>query len=99
EANDPGVRTARPQELARDLWLEVTAGQRDIAGRTQAAGPDAGVLISTQGEQWRNFRVTQLVPMAGYLLGAVLLAIALFRLVRGKIRLKSGRSTHRIKRF
>lgn len=99
EANDPGVRTARPQELARDLWFEVTAGQRDIAGRTQAAGPDAGVLISTQGEQWRNFRMTQLVPMAGYLLGGVLLAIALFRLIRGKIRLKSGRSTHRIKRF
>lgn len=99
EANDPGVRNARPQELARDLWLEVTAGQRDIAGRTQAAGADAGVLISTQGEQWRNFRMTQLVPAAGYLLGGVLIVIALFRLIRGKIRLKSGRSTQRIKRF
>ncbi len=99
ETNDPGVRKIPPQMLARDLWQEVAAAQRDIAGSTQVEGPDAGVLINTQGEQWRNFRITQLVPLAGYLLGGVLVAIVLFRLVRGKIRLKAGRSDQRIKRF
>ena len=99
DAIDPGVRQVSPGTLANDLWLEVSTAQRDIAGRTQIQGPDAGVLINTQGEQWRQFRMTQLVPLAGYLLGGVLIVIALFRLIRGKIRITAGRSRYRIKRF
>lgn len=99
DENDPDVRYASPQALARDLWLEVNAAQRDISGSSQVAGPDAGVLINTGGEQWRHFRITRLVPIAGYLLLGVLVAIALFRLLRGKIRISAGRSHLRIKRF
>lgn len=99
DANDPGVRNVPPQALARDLWTQVTAAQRDIAGSTQVRGPDAGVLINTQGEQWRHFRIAQLVPLAGYLLGGVLVLIALFRLIRGRIPIQAGWSHLRIRRF
>lgn len=99
ELVDPDIRSVSPGTLARDLWLEVQAGRRDIAGTTQIQGADAGVLINTQGEQWRQFRMTQLVPIAGYLLAGMLGVIALFRIVRGRIRITAGRSRYRIPRF
>ncbi|HIO97451.1 MAG TPA: formate dehydrogenase subunit gamma [Leucothrix sp.] len=51
------------------------------------------------GQKWRNFRMGQLVPYAAYLLGGVLLILVLFRLIRGKIKIKAGRSGKKIYRF
>ena len=99
DAQDPQMRGVAPRVLFRDLWTEVQSGQTDIAGRTQVAGIDSGVLINTRGEQWRNFRVEQLVPFAGYLLGGILLLIAVFWGFRGTIRIGAGRSGVKLRRF
>lgn len=84
---------------ATDLWRAVRQRDANISGRSQVKGPDAGTLINTSGQEWRNFRVAKLIPYGLYLVGGVLLIIALFRLIRGKIKIQAGRSTKRISRF
>ena len=72
-----------------DLWRAVRgAGQGD----TQVRGVEAGVLISDAGQDWRKFRVESLVPATGYGLAVILGLLLLYFLIRGRIRIKEGRS-------
>lgn len=81
------------------LWREVR--QRDVAGvgTTQVKGVDTGALINPYGDQWRHFRMQQLLPYGGYLLGGMLLLLLLFYLVRGRIHLEAGRSGKKLFRY
>lgn len=91
QAQDPGSET----------WNAVRGREEADTGdvRTQVRGIDSNVLINRAGDEWRFYRMDVLIPMAGKVLGAILLAIIVFRLVRGKIPIKSGRSDKKIKRF
>ncbi|MBU1724704.1 MAG: formate dehydrogenase subunit gamma [Gammaproteobacteria bacterium] len=86
-----------------DLWNEIRGREGTAADmgqvRTQVQGVDTGVLINTGGQEWREYRMQTLIPNAAMALGFVALAIVVFRLVRGRIPIKAGRSTHKIKRF
>ncbi len=84
---------------ATDLWRSVRQRNTDISGTSQVQGSDASTLINTSGQKWRDFRRSKLIPYSMYTLGGVLLIIALFRLIRGKIKIKSGRSGKKIHRF
>ncbi|WML92171.1 formate dehydrogenase subunit gamma [Thiothrix lacustris] len=109
----PGVQaadqTAAPPPLAAqnvpspgvDLWNEIRGRDGTDTGqiRTQVQGVDTGVLINKQGQDWREYRMEKLIPNAAIVLGLVALAIIVFRLVRGKIPIRAGRSDHKIKRF
>ena len=96
---EPEPRKVPPQVLVKDLWQQIQGGESDITGRTQSQGVDAGVLINTRGEQWRNFRMRTLVPYTGYLLGGVLVIIVLFYVLRGRIVISGGRSGIKVPRF
>ena len=89
---------------ASDLWRAVrqrdtgeAAG--DLVGLSQVKGPNSGRLINSGGQEWRNWRTSKLIPYSIYAIGGTLLVIALFRLIRGKIKIKAGRSGKKIKRF
>ncbi len=88
---------------ATDLWRAVRQrefkGSEGFSSTTQARGLGADEFINIKGKEWSNFRMGQLVPYAAYLLGGVLLVLALFRLMRGKIKIKAGRSGKKILRF
>ncbi|RTZ65484.1 MAG: formate dehydrogenase subunit gamma [Aquificaceae bacterium] len=88
---------------ATDLWRAVRQrkfdGSEGLSSTTQANSLGANELINVKGQEWRNFRMGQLVPYAAYLLVGVLLALVLFRLIRGKIKIKAGRSGKKILRF
>lgn len=88
---------------ATDLWRAVRQREKDgsgnITGLSQVKGPNASTLINVGGQEWRNWRVSKLIPYSMYAIGGVLLVIALFRLIRGKIKIKAGRSGKKIKRF
>ncbi len=88
---------------ATDLWRAVRQrefkGSDALSSSTQARSLGANQFINIKGQEWRNFRMGQLVPYGAYLLGGVLLVLVLFRLIRGKIKIKSGRSGKKIKRF
>ena len=92
---------------ATDLWRAVRQRNKDgsdnlsgnIIGLSQVKGPNASTLINVGGQEWRDWRVSKLIPYSMYAIGGALLVIALFRLIRGKIKIKAGRSGKKIKRF
>ncbi|MEA3243494.1 MAG: formate dehydrogenase subunit gamma, partial [Pseudomonadota bacterium] len=59
----------------------------------------APLLTTDVDEQWRTFRMQQLIPAAGALLGGVLGIIVLFHLIKRGLRLEHGRSGNYLLRF
>ena len=82
-----------------ELWREVRQRDGDIRGTTQVRSKDAEVLINTSGQEWREYRMQQLIPKAGAAILVVLAIIGIFRLLRGRIPISEGRSGIKILRF
>ena len=82
-----------------ELWRDVRQRDRVLVGTTQMKGVDAGVLINEYGEQWRQFRMQQLVPYGAALMGIVLSVILLFYLLRGPLRIQGEATGKKIMRF
>ncbi|HKJ52004.1 MAG TPA: formate dehydrogenase subunit gamma [Gammaproteobacteria bacterium] len=82
-----------------ELWREVRQREGDIRGTTQMKSTDAGVLINTSGQKWREYRMQNLIPKAAVAILVILGIIALFRVIRGKIPMSGGRSGIKILRF
>jgi formate dehydrogenase subunit gamma len=78
------------------VWREVNSNR---AHYTTDKGIDAGVLVQKEGEQWRQLRNGPITNFGGWGLVAVVLAIAAFFGIRGKIRLKEQPTGRVIERF
>lgn len=81
-----------------DLWRAFRFG--DAAITASNSGPAATTLIQDGGMRWLTFREGPLSKYGGYLLLGTLLLLALFYLIRGKIRIdgeKTGRTVTRFK--
>ena len=92
----PGLISTNP---GAELWREVRQRDGEVEGISQVKSPGANVLVNVSGQAWREYRMQELVPMAGTAILVVLLIIVIFRLLRGKIRLEEGRSGIRLLRF
>jgi formate dehydrogenase subunit gamma len=100
DSGDDSVnKSAAVPNPGTDLWREVRQRGGPIIGTTQVKGVDSGVLINTDGENWRQFRVEQIIPYSGYLLAATLIVLIAFRLIRGKVKIEAGRSGKKLLRF
>jgi len=101
----PAISNAAPSMIQQDPGAELWNAVRDRDGadtgqiRSQVKGTDSTSLINRAGDEWRHFRMGQLIPVAAKLLGFTLLTILFFRLLRGKIPIRAGRSSQKIKRF
>jgi formate dehydrogenase subunit gamma len=87
---------AQPSLPRADLWRSIRHG---VAGRVSIADKKAGVLVQSEGE---NFRIVQNGPLpewGGYLMLAVIVVLALFFALRGRIRVDEGFSGHTVQRF
>ena len=82
-----------------DYWRDVRQRDAAVAGTTQVRGVDAGILINIAGEEWRRFRIEQLVPWSALALGGMLGVLVLYYLIRGKIRIEAGRSGQLLRRY
>jgi len=82
-----------------ELWREVRQRDGEVEGISQVKAPGANVLVNVSGQSWREYRMQELVPKAGAAILIVLIVIAIFRLLRGRIMLEDGRSGIRILRF
>ena len=80
-----------------DLWRAFRYSTADIT--TQNRGPASTTLIQDGGMWWLLFREGPLLKMTVYLLGGTLLALALFYLVRGRIRIDGEKTGRTITRF
>ncbi|MDH3535773.1 MAG: formate dehydrogenase subunit gamma [Gammaproteobacteria bacterium] len=92
----PDTYTSNP---GADLWRDVRQRDGEIRGVTQVKSTGADVLINVSGENWRQYRMQELIPKASAAIVIVLAMIVIFRLIRGNIGLSGGRSGMKILRF
>jgi formate dehydrogenase subunit gamma len=78
------------------LWREVRSEKEHY---TTARGVEAGVLIQSGGETWRERRNNQILPLGGVLLAAMLAACGLYYAWRGTMRLSTPKTGRTIQRF
>lgn len=70
-----------------------------IQGRVSIPDKKEGVLIQPAGQDWRHFHEVTLRWIGGIAILGMLLVLVGFYLIRGMVRLKSGRSGRTIERF
>lgn len=92
------------------MWRQVNSGEPGYSSLPASQAPEAGVLIqrfvqypgsmyTTAGEAWRQTRNNWLIPYGGSLFLVVLVAIALFYLAKGSLKLREAETGRRIERF
>ena len=81
-----------------DLWREIRADALPDA-RASNRGPAAKVLMQDGGMWWLNFRHGPLLTYGSLLLGVTVVLMAIFYLIRGRIRIEHGRAGITIERF
>ncbi len=79
-----------------EVYRALRYGTADVT--VSARGPAAGVVIQDGGMRWLAFR-HGLASYGAWLLGATLVLLVLFYLIRGKIRIDGEKSGRRITRF
>ena len=104
DAHAVGPQASRVETLAAlehpaiNLWNDVRQRNQQVQGTTQVRGVETGVLINKGGEDWRHFRIEQLVPYGALFMGGILGAIILYYLVRGTQRMPGGATGVRLPR-
>lgn len=94
--DDPAARQKVQPYNNAPIWRQVNSAQ---AFSTQLPNREGGVLIEPRGEQWRQLRNGPMTVWGGWFLVAVLVAIALFYLYRGQVRLREPPTGELIERF
>ena len=78
------------------VWKEIRS---EKSFYTTAQGPEAGVLIQSGGETWRQRRNNQLIPFGGALFAGVFGLCVLFYAWKGTINLKAQPTGRKMPRF
>ncbi len=85
-----------PQPSDSDFWRAIRRGQ---AGRAVIPDPLAARLVQSEGDNWRTFRNGPYLVYTAWFLAVILVLLAVFFLLRGRIRVRGGRSGIRVPRF
>ena len=80
-----------------ELWRALRFG--DAAVTSQVRNPGATLLVQDSGMSWLQFREGPLRTYGGYFLLGVIVLLALFYLIRGRIRISHGKAGVTIQRF
>jgi len=84
------------QNARANFWRAVREGS---SGYSAVRSPEAGVLIQNGGENWRALRNGPMLTYATWLMAGTLGVIALFFMVRGKVKISNGRSGETVPRW
>ncbi len=79
-----------------DFWRAIREGD---AGRVSGPNAQAGVMIQSEGDLWRAMRNGPLSTYGVWVLAGMMALLALFFLLRGRIKIDAGESGHRLIRF
>ena len=77
-------------------WHDMRLG---VSGTVSIPDANAATLIQSQGQDWRLLHGDLVIPYGWRILAAVLAVLAVFFLIRGRIRIKGGRSGRVMPRF
>ncbi|MEM0946621.1 MAG: formate dehydrogenase subunit gamma [Pseudomonadota bacterium] len=80
-----------------EVWEALRFGTADVT--VSAGGAPARVLMQDRGMWWHEYRTNVIKPYGGYLLLGTLGLLAVFYLLRGRIRIEHGRAGTTIRRF
>ena len=94
----PGELATRGGASDSSLWRAVRQGQ-DGVFTSQVRDPNATTMVQNDGEEWLKNREGPLLKYTGWALGGIVALLAIFLLLRGRIRIEHGPSGTRIKRF
>ncbi len=90
----PGAALGNTSDSA--LWR---AMRRGVQGDVSIPNKQAGVLIQSEGENWRAFRNGPLSQWGGWGLLGMIALLAIFFAIRGRIRIEAGPSGRTVERF
>ncbi len=79
-----------------EIWRAVRQGAQ---GNVSIPDRQAGVLIQSEGENWRAVRNGPLSVYSAWALLGIIILLALFFAIRGRIKIESGRSAQTVERF
>lgn len=91
----PGQSEATSKE---DVILYHPSPEKTV-GRVSIPDQNAGVLVQPEGREWREFRTVTLQYLSAILIVGMIALLALFYLLRGRIRISAGPSGRRVPRF
>lgn len=99
---DDGISPGPPNTLGNlsdsDIWRNYRGG--DPNAPEQIFGPKpTGSFMTTSGQHWRALREDYIRKYAGWFPVAVIGILALFHLIKGKMRITAGRSGKTLPRF
>src|SRR6056297_337979 len=80
-----------------EVWRALRYGLDDV--KVSSGGPESRVLIQDAGMWWLEFREGPLATYGAWLLGGTLALLALFYLVRGRIRIDGEKTGRTVTRF
>ncbi|MGX0975762.1 formate dehydrogenase subunit gamma [Roseovarius sp. MBR-51] len=80
-----------------DVWRALRYGLDDV--KVSTGGPEARVLIQDGGMNWLQFRKGPLATYGAWLLGGTVVLLALFYLIRGRIRIDGEKTGRTVTRF
>lgn len=75
--------------LRANFWRAVRDGQ---AGYSAVSGPESGVFINNGGQNWRQMRVGLIANYGGWAIVGALCLVAVFFLIRGRIRVEGEKT-------
>jgi formate dehydrogenase subunit gamma len=78
------------------MWRAIRQG---IQGKVSIPDKKAGVLVQSEGEEWRSIRNGPVSNYGVWLILGTIAVLALFFTVRGRIRIENGRTGRTILRF
>lgn len=93
----PPVPTQIEGQSRGDVWQAVRTGQ--TVGVVSIPDKKAAVLIQSEGEAWRALRNGPLSQYGSWVLGGIFAVLALFFLLRGRIRIDGAKTGKTIQRF
>ncbi|MDH3593892.1 MAG: formate dehydrogenase subunit gamma [Rhodospirillales bacterium] len=79
-----------------EIWRAVRHG---LQGNVSLPDKQAGLLVQSEGEEWRSIRNGPVTKFGGWLLLGMVGVAALYFALRGRIPIKDGRSGIRVPRF
>lgn len=86
----------QPDASDSEVWREI---RRGLQGQVSIPDQQAGTLVQSEGENWRNLRNGPLSVYGAWVLLGMTALLALFFAIRGRIKIDHGLSGRRIQRF
>jgi formate dehydrogenase subunit gamma len=75
------------------------ATRRGVQGTVSIPDKKAGVVVQSEGENWRNVRNGPVSVYGGWLMGGTIVLLAVFFVIRGRVRIERGFSGQTVERF